>query len=291
MNLKEKYRRFRAWQQKPFDFSNHSKGTERCANCGTEFSSNYCPICGQKAGIGPIGWKTVKQGVMMIWGMDSRSLSYSLLQLILRPGYLISDYINGKRQVTFPPVKMLLIVAIVGMIARSLFGELELEIAEETQDAASQLFTEWSASNPGWAMLGVSIMMLLPTWLYFRHAPKHYKHTLPEGFFIQVFMSTQLELLDIVASIFQCVEISMFFPICYVITYRQLFGFGWWGTIWRMALCFIQALIQTVLILQIANTILGSQHDRPITIIILLIFSLLLLLPGIFIGRKKRKGV
>ena len=80
MDLRELYRRFRAWQQNPFDYTNHSEHLVRCANCGTEFSDNFCPRCGQKAGVGPVNWQTVRQGLMMIWGMDSRSLSYSLLQ-------------------------------------------------------------------------------------------------------------------------------------------------------------------------------------------------------------------
>ncbi len=42
--------------------------------------------------------------------MGNRSLLYSLWQLIWRPGYFISDYINGKRQVSFPPVKMLVVM-------------------------------------------------------------------------------------------------------------------------------------------------------------------------------------
>ena len=52
----------------------------------------------------------------MLWGMDSRSLPYTLWQLLLRPGYLIGDYISGRRQVSFPPIKMLAIVALFALI-------------------------------------------------------------------------------------------------------------------------------------------------------------------------------
>ena len=74
MNLKERWRRFRAWQESPFDYTNHSEHATRCANCGTEFHDNFCPRCGQKAGMGPIGWNTVKQGILILWGMDTRRL-------------------------------------------------------------------------------------------------------------------------------------------------------------------------------------------------------------------------
>ena len=103
MNLKERYRRFRAWQENPFDYTNHCDHTVRCANCGTEFSDNFCPRCGQKANTGHINWRTAWQGVLILWGMDNRSLSFTLVQLVLRPGYLVRDYLSGKRQVSFPP--------------------------------------------------------------------------------------------------------------------------------------------------------------------------------------------
>ena len=190
MDLRELYRRFRAWQQNPFDYTNHSEHLVRCANCGTEFSDNFCPRCGQKAGVGPVNWQTVRQGLMMIWGMDSRSLSYSLLQLLLRPGYLISDYISGKRQVSFPPVKMLLIVAVGAMIIDYLCGKPldNMVIDNGVKDVALDALEDWSETNPGWSMLAVCSLLIFPTWLYFRYAPKHRQHTLPEGFFVQVFV-------------------------------------------------------------------------------------------------------
>ena len=65
--MKEWWRRFRAWQENPFDYTNDSEHATRCSNCGTEFRDNFCPRCGQKAGVGPIGWNTVKQGILILW--------------------------------------------------------------------------------------------------------------------------------------------------------------------------------------------------------------------------------
>ena len=52
MNWKERYQRFKQWRKEPFDYSTHCKGKVTCANCGTVFKSNFCPVCGQKAGTG-----------------------------------------------------------------------------------------------------------------------------------------------------------------------------------------------------------------------------------------------
>ena len=66
MKISALYRRFREWQKNPFHYQDHSDHVERCANCGTEFQSNFCPVCGQKSGVGPINWRSVRQGLMVI---------------------------------------------------------------------------------------------------------------------------------------------------------------------------------------------------------------------------------
>ena len=240
MNLRERYRWFRTWQEHPFDYANHSEHTTRCANCGTEFRDNFCPRCGQKAGVGPIGWNTVRQGIMIIWGMDNRSLSFTLVQLALRPGYLIHDYISGKRQVAFPPVKMLFIVALANALAALLHEKLYGSVAEaqtfEGELAFLNQFMTWAKDNTAWSTLLFMAVFILPTWLFFRRAPRYPRHNLPEGFFIQVFMASLNLLIDTVAQL-TVMQVSHLFPIYFIVTYRQLFGYGWWGTIWRLLFC------------------------------------------------------
>ena len=102
-NLKQLYRRFRAWQLHPAAVP-HSDEPHHCYNCGLEFTGRFCPDCGQRATAGRISWDVVRQSVMDVWGLGGRSLPYSLWHLLWRPGYFISDYINGKRQSSFPPV-------------------------------------------------------------------------------------------------------------------------------------------------------------------------------------------
>lgn len=292
-DLREKYQRFRSWQQNPFDFTNRSEHVERCANCGTEFNDNFCPRCGQKAGVGPISWHTVRQGLTMIWGMDSRSLGYSLVQLVLRPGYLISDYINGKRQVSFPPVKMLLIVAIGIMIEEFIFGE---PFQEETANAeagnqALGAFDNWANANPGWAMMVTSCLFILPTWIFFRYAPKNPHHTLPEGFFIQVFMASLLILIAIITAIVESRWVLILMFIYYFFTYHQLFGYGWWGTLWRTGLCIFFGVCTLVMAEIMGNVVIGAPHEDFLTITVLAMIMLLMALIGYFIERRNKKNI
>ena len=79
--------------------------------------------------------------------MHNRSLLFSLAQLFLRPGYFIGDYINGKRQVSFPPVKMLAIVAVLGVIVDFLTGAIHGMIQVDKDDRMSYITVVFSWLN------------------------------------------------------------------------------------------------------------------------------------------------
>lgn len=242
MKLKKLYARFRAWQRHPFHYVNKSQGTVRCANCGMEFADNFCPRCGQRAGVGRIGWTSVRRGVMILWGMDSRSMGFSILQLLLRPGFFIGDYISGRQQISFPPVKMLFIVSMFYLLVDKLLVGHEEPVDVENLPEILAQFKEWYSNNVGWGILLLTSLLIPPTWSLFRYAPKHRKHSLPEGFFIQVFLGVLILLLEIIGR-FISVFGSMLIPFYCIVTYHQLFGYGWWCTIWRAALTFFAAFL------------------------------------------------
>ena len=120
--LKTYFHRFHRWQQEGPRYVNKHPGTVlRCANCGAEVADNFCPRCGQHAGVGRVTWRSVRESIGKVLGLDSRSFPYTLLQLLLRPGYLVRDYISGRRQVSYPPVSMLAIVSLVAVLVESAF--------------------------------------------------------------------------------------------------------------------------------------------------------------------------
>lgn len=239
--LQEIYRRFRAWQKQPFNYSLRSYERVTCQNCGNKFLGNFCPVCGQKAGIGKIGWNSVRQGIMILWGLDNRSFTYTLIQLFLRPGYLISDYINGRRQVSFPPVKTLFFTALAVMLVSKAVEYLFPEVISPKEPARYDdngtlyiaKFMEWADANLGWSSLISNAFFILPTWKLFRNSPQNTRHTLPQGFFIQVFLATQSLILQAISQL-TGIWVPFFVMVLYIIsTYKQLFGYRWWGTIWR----------------------------------------------------------
>jgi hypothetical protein len=302
MGFRQLWARFRAWQKGPVCFKIRSAGGHRCANCGNEFEGNYCPVCRQDAGDGRITWRWVYECVMTVWGMDSRSLPHTLLQLLLRPGYLIGDYISGRRQVSYTPVNMLFIVALVYVVVKQLSGiAIEPAVAEvDTQYDFINKSNDWLAAHPGWGAMFMTMILILPTRYLFRFAPRHTRHTLPEGIMIQVYMSTLMLILLLFMWFFKYVVLLV--PFYYVVAYRQLFGYSVWGTLWRTLLCvvvWVMVFFSIVVLMTLVNGDLAMEYNGDTVLAVFIIATFLLFSAvaitaiGYFIGRhgyKKRQA-
>jgi len=246
--LKEKYRRFKQWQEHPFEYQLKPGEVHHCNNCHHEFTGNFCPVCSQKAGVGRTSWKSVGQGVMDIWGLGNRSLLYSVWQLLWRPGHIIADYIDGRRQVSFPPVKMLFIIAVIFSLVFYWFFPDVLgievlgvaDVGDETAKKVTEDVMIWVRKYYSWSSLILAVFAVIPTWMMFRYSPRHTFHSLPEGFFIQVFLANLMIVVGFLLSplgvanpllyTFACI---IAYGIYYLIVYNYLFGYGIWGTLWR----------------------------------------------------------
>lgn len=251
--LKIGFERFKRWVRRSPTFSLESEEEHSCQCCGQHYRGNYCPHCSQKAGVGRITWRSVRNGVMDIWGLGSRSMSQSIWQLLYRPGYFIGDYISGKRMVSFPPVKMLFIVTLIYANVFFWFFPEVLNLPLEEQGAVG--YKLWIKEHYSWAMLVMSVLAIVPTWVIFRNSPRNSHHTIPEGFFIQVLFQTLtivLSLLtiplDFTHSYFSTIIYDLLIMSYYFVGYKQLFGYGIWGTLWRQVLVLICVIFSFMLL-------------------------------------------
>lgn len=267
MDVKAAYRRFKKWQLDPFDHEFASQDTQHCVNCEHDFVGNYCPYCSQERGVGRITWRSVGMSVAEVWGMHSRSLPYTLLQLFLRPGYFISDYINGKRQVSFPPVKMLAVIAVLGVLVDVMTGAIHgmfRDNPEEKLSYISNVFSwlnvhingafpppsdflsevlAWLNKYPDVLSLIMLSFLIIPNYFIFRFAPRNPHHTLPQGFFLQVFSTVVFLILNMFYDITGLGWLVFLLGVVLVFfTYKQLFGYSVWGTLWRVVTAFVCAI-------------------------------------------------
>ena len=294
MDVKALYKRFRAWQKEPFKYDRLDGKVLQCANCGTSFEGKYCPVCGQSAGVGKVDWKSVDKDVKSILKVDDAENFFPfLIQLFGRTGYLISDYISGRRKVCSSPVGRLCLIAIAAMLVQSK----TVNSASEEISFLGSTFSfleknlQWLSANLSWAILIQTALQIIPTWMLFRFAPKHTKHTIPEGIYIQVFMSS----LVIVFVLLRCLAgdwILVFIPIFYIIAYRALFGYGVWGTIWRTLLSigivfyFFGVAIAAVKCLQGDLILVNSVWGSLVIIAALLAAGVGILFLGYRIGKR-----
>ena len=295
----------------------------RCNNCGFTFTGHYCPTCSQRAGLGRIGWHSVHKSVMDMWGLGSRSRSvlYSVWQLLFRAGYFIGDYISGRRQVSFPPVKMLFILAVAyavifhwllpefkGLGYGIDYQELGFTVDEgNDMTNVSKPFYEWYETHFSWSMLILSFAIIFPTWVMFRYSLRHTRHTLPEGFFIQVLFATLMVSLFLLMVpcwfIFkQITVLSIIFVVVayFIIGYKQLFGYSLWGTVWRLAFvfsfvyCVALLLAHLAFYLGLTRDIHIAEYTLPAKIFMpsfYVFFGVLILLTGYLINRIATRKV
>lgn len=300
---------YHSWPQSPVTYDYDAEEVHHCLNCGLDYVGNFCPRCAQNAKVGRITWRSLLNSFLELWDFTSRSVPSTLVQLVYRPGYVINDYLHGRRQMYFPPVKLLVVVALVTAVAQywlfphaaeeymtefvngmrrsqaeartqqnpedtlnaaaaqlpmegkvvgnasdemadSAMTDADLEEAaimqsvQEAQDNFTQMIemaVDWSTKNEGWTMLITCSFLILPTRRLFRRAPRNGKHTLPEGFFIQTYLSSTLVLLSFLNNMSSVFSLGL--PVYYYFAYHQLFGYGRWSTFWRTAVALLTALI------------------------------------------------
>ena len=98
----------------PIKFSNVQKGLE-CLNCGRplEGHDNFCPQCGQKNNIKKLSFNGfLNQMVSGFLSYDSRFWR-TFIPLIIKPGKVSKDYIEGKRSRYVNPFRLYLNVSII----------------------------------------------------------------------------------------------------------------------------------------------------------------------------------
>ena len=117
--LAVKWKAFRQWQQRPYEVAQKSEERHCCATCGEVFQGNYCPRCGQSARIGRYSLKKALLLLLDVWGLGNRGMFRTLRDLLLRPGYLIRDYISGMQMAYFPPFKLLFLLTALLLVIES----------------------------------------------------------------------------------------------------------------------------------------------------------------------------
>lgn len=256
-----RWREFRQWQVTPYRVPPLDiTAQHECINCGESYEGACCPRCGQPAKWRRLTLRNLLSNFFDVWGMGSRSMPRALLHLLLRPGYMIGDYIKGHRQPYFPPFKMLFVLTTAAMLlAHYLPGEATVPAAaqasrqEVTQagdpDAKASAFImlvidKAMNANPSLALLGWQFFFTIGMSVFFKKSPRLGRATFTEQFFAQVLIAVQLQFLSIFYMLLffsgnesQNINLPLaIMAALFLIDCKQLYGYSWGHTLWRFVL-------------------------------------------------------
>lgn len=269
-DLVEKWKAFCEWQRRPSHIPQMVEEHHRCSTCGQEFQGNYCPCCGQSAKIGRYSFKNALLLFLDVWGMGNRGMFRTLRDLILRPGYLIRDYISGMQMAYFPPFKLLFLLTALLLVVDSgvnLKGEDYLAAYHENTVKTGNSFAkkdkqkettrdkrwdrvivkcrEFRESNPAFFWVALLFVLSLPLYLFFRKCPNIPDLRFSELLIAMVYTWGMHTIYEIVLTFFDVygntVEAASL--LLSIIPLKQLSGFKWWRTSLYLLLSYLAAIV------------------------------------------------
>ena len=298
-NLHNRYKRYREWKLEPHQVAPLSEEQHECATCGTHYEGNYCPRCGQSARIGRYSFKKAILLFLDVWGLGNRGMFRSIRDLILRPGYMIRDYLRGMQMAYFPPFKMFFLLLALWLVVDSglniqfvnrdkqneketeqIFSRFKPKVSQNaTDDKADEkkngiLFTkeekekmfnqeykqkegevgDWIEQHSSLLVLAGLLLFSLPLYLLFRRSPSIPDLRLSECFVAMVYITDMILIYGIIPSLL-CfsVKAEIYYDLLSlllaIIPIKQLSGYSYFSTIWRLLAAFIPFAIMCMILL------------------------------------------
>lgn len=261
MEIKERYKAFRKWQQRPYEVAPLSEEEHECPTCHTNYTGNYCPRCGQSARIGRYSFRTALLLFFDVWGLGNRGMFRTLRDLILRPGYMIRDYLSGMQMAYFPPFKMLFLLTTLSILVahglnisgtsqrerqRQEIISIQVKPSEHPDketEAEMEFNKKWidklydiQDRYPNLLSLGFIVLMSSFYYIFFRKSKSIPGMRFSEFFIGMVYTANMLSIYETVMTFF-CLptQYVSWAAALTVIPLKQLSGFTWKRTILSMA--------------------------------------------------------
>ena len=271
-NIREKWREFREWQQRPHEVAPLSEAWHECKTCGQRYQGNYCPRCGQSAKIGRYSFKNAMLLFLDVWGLGNRGMFRTLRDLLLRPGYMIRDYLKGMQMAYFPPFKLFFLLTTLSLLVESgmnlerknYFDASREQIAEsfarndnpDVQDDPQAVQAVGKLQHYGMKIMDyaqrfpnlwtLSALFLLSGFLYifFRKCPNIPDLRFSEFLVALVYTSDMFSIYNTVMEFFGTdIRLQYFLMLLPLIPLKQMSGFKWWKLIGIMLLTLLMFFI------------------------------------------------
>lgn len=256
--IKPYIERYQQWQNEPYPVAPLSDEEHVCHSCSTHYVGNYCPRCGQSSKIEEkmSFWKTFLLFID-VWGLGNRGMFHTLRDLIFRPGYLICDYLRGKRSAYFPPFKLLFLLTTLSLVVSAGFNIYNINFTQDyhisildlqsTEDSVTaNVFDIWNYiidlqdRFPALFRLAVMMVSCVFYFILFRKTKKIGNLNYHEFFIAMIYMVNMANIYSILFRFFCAPDWLVAIPtFLYIIPLKQMSGFSWMNTIGRFILTWI----------------------------------------------------
>ena len=169
--------------------------TGTCLNCGSEFNGRYCAFCGQPSKTGRLTVRTMLEGALKGLVDFDKPLYRTLIGLTVRPGSMISEYVEGKRTGYTNPVKYCLSISALLIVLVQLRGSI-VEVASRSMSAdptaaepAAEFLRQYNEINnviqPYSNVISLAMMPVLAGFFYlvFRKSKRSFADQMAFGCF------------------------------------------------------------------------------------------------------------
>lgn len=116
---------------------------QECKSCGFSGAGNYCSRCGQSYKIKRITFSTLVHDVFHLFTHLEKGFGYTLKQLIIAPGKMQREYIEGARTRHQKPFSMFFICATITAVSRYWIYETLLKYYHEGDISEANFFHEY----------------------------------------------------------------------------------------------------------------------------------------------------
>ena len=294
-DIKEKLDRFKAWREQPRQIAPRTQEEHECLNCHDHYTGRFCPRCGQAATTSRFSMKVAAENFAEAYGMGERGMFRTIRDLILRPGYLILDYLRGMRASYYAPFKMFfLLFAISTFVTHGLnikgqalyddseasVQNLEKEIDEKKETTADlddleingepvnvsdrtkaiiyKIFDKLERFEKRFPSINTLFLLMIVSgflYLFFRHCPKIPDLRYPEFFMALLYTANMYTVYSIVFDFFCLTKLSSCSIFLTLIPLKQMSGYSWWRTALKAIAAFV--IMITLLILSVAVVIIA----------------------------------
>ena len=260
--FQDRYKQFRHWQRQPYAVRPRSEEEHDCPTCATRYRGNYCPTCGQPAVVGRYSARSALMQFLDVWGMGNRGMFHTLRDLLLRPGYMIRDYLSGMQMAYFPPFKMFFVLTTISLLVAHGFNirmqsQIDTDAAEPVAAVTSvnsridrlvERAETFQDQYPN--LFGLCMVMLLSAFLFplLRHSPAVPDMRYSELIVALIYTANMYSLWTIVFD-FLCLD-DAFEDVALalmLIPLHQYCGYSWAQLLFRILTAFILLFLVLVL--------------------------------------------